>query len=223
MARDSNAPPAARVPAPPPQRPPERSGAGIAALCALAAMICLPLTQSSEGLRNKPYLDPAHILTVCYGETQRVDPAKIYSTDECAGMLRRRLAEDYAPRIAACLPDVARSDRIRVFAALLDASYNAGSAAVCNSRMARSIHAGQWRQACAGFAGWYATARDRRTGARIPLRGLVIRRQREAELCRSGLPLPPKPADYPLCITVKPGPIRPPTRPVLNPYASEIT
>jgi lysozyme len=172
-----------------PQQPPKPAtkAATVAALCAAAAVVCLPLTQSSEGLKNRAYLDPAHILTVCYGETKGVDPARIYSNDECAAKLRHRLANDYAPRIAECLPQVATERRIKVFGALLDAAYNAGPAAVCKSRMARSIRAGQWAQACNGFLGWYTTARNRKTGQRIALRGLVIRRQKEAALCRQGL------------------------------------
>jgi lysozyme len=165
---------------------PNQAAGGIGALCVAAAAACLSLTQSSEGLRNKPYLDPAHILTVCYGETQGIDQAKIYSNDECAIRLRKRLAEDYAPFIIACLPELTER-RIKVFGALLDAAYNAGPVAVCNSRMARSIHAGDWAGSCNGFYGWYATARDRRTGKRIQLRGLEIRRQKEAALCREGV------------------------------------
>jgi lysozyme len=165
---------------------PNQAAGGIGALCVAAAAACLSLTQSSEGLRNKPYLDPAHILTVCYGETQGIDQAKIYSNDYCAARLRKRLAEDYAPRIIACLPELTER-RIKVFGALLDAAYNAGPVAVCNSRMARSIHAGDWAGSCNGFYGWYATARDRRTGKRIQLRGLEIRRQKEAALCREGV------------------------------------
>jgi lysozyme len=164
---------------------PNQKVGGVTALCVAAAGACISLTQSSEGLRNKPYLDPVHILTVCYGETQGIDQAKIYSNDECAGKLRRRLAEDYAPRIAACLPEL-NDRRVKVFGALLDAAYNAGPVAVCNSRMARSIHAGDWVGACNSFIGWYATARDRRTGKRIQLRGLEIRREKEAALCREG-------------------------------------
>jgi lysozyme len=166
-------------------QPPSRAGS-IAALCGAAALVCIPLTQSSEGVRVKPYLDPAHILTVCYGETQHIDPSKIYATDECAVMLRKRLANDYAPRILACLPELNDQRRIKVFGALLDAAYNAGAVAVCNSRMARSIHAGNWVGGCNGFYGWYTTARDRRTGQRIQLKGLTIRRGKEAELCMAG-------------------------------------
>ncbi len=168
------------------QKPPvAQRAATVAALCAAAAAVCLPLTRTSEGLRNKPYLDPAHILTACYGETRGIDPAKIYSNDDCAARLRKRLTEDYAPRILACLPEL-NERRVKVFGALLDASYNAGPVAVCKSRMARSIHAGNWAGACNGFYGWYATAHDRRTGKILRLKGLEIRRQKEAALCSQG-------------------------------------
>jgi lysozyme len=172
--------------APKPALTGNQKAGGIAAICIAAATACLSLTQSSEGLRNKAYLDPAHILTVCYGETEGIDPARIYSTDECAAKLRHRLAADYAPAIAKCLPQVAVESRIKVFGALLDAAYNAGPVAVCQSRMARAVKAGDWAGTCENFYGWYTTARDRRTGVRFQLKGLVIRRQKEAALCREG-------------------------------------
>lgn len=162
----------------------QKAGAA-AAICAAAAAVCLPLTQQSEGLRNKPYLDPAHILTVCYGETEGVE-ARIYSTDECAGKLRHRLANDYAPRIAECLPEIATNERIKVFGALLDAAYNAGPVAVCNSRMASAIRLGNVVDGCALLDGWYVTARNRKTGVRVKLPGLVKRRRAEAALCLEG-------------------------------------
>lgn len=150
-------------------------------------MVAAPLTASYEGYSPKVYYDPAHILTQCYGETRDIDPSKMYSKDECMAKLRARMAKDYAPQIAQCLPQIATDERVKVFAALLDASYNAGTAAVCKSRMAISIKAGKWAEACNGFYGWYTTARDRKTGQRIALRGLVIRREKEAALCKEGL------------------------------------
>jgi lysozyme len=169
---------------PPPRK---RSKAEIAAICATAAALCAPLTMRSEGVRLKPYLDPAHVLTVCYGETHNIDPALIYSANQCTTMLRKRLAEDYAPRILQCLPELWDQQHIKVFGALLDAAYNAGSVAVCRSRMAVSIHAGNWGAACDGFYGWYTTATDRRTGQHIKLKGLVTRRAKEAVLCSEGV------------------------------------
>lgn len=181
----------------------KQKAGGIAALCAAAALACLPLTKGSEGERLKPYRDPAHIVTWCYGETQGT-PKAAYTSAECASLLQNRLASAYAPKIAACLPQVADEKRIKVFAALLDAAYNAGPLSVCSSPMAFEIRAGQWANACNAFNNWFTTARYRgpvhsaaamqRAGwkwingawrKRLP--GLVIRRAKEAALCREGL------------------------------------
>lgn len=159
---------------------------GAAAICAAAAGACLQLTRSSEGDRLHPYYDPAHIVTWCYGETQGPHKA-IYTEAECAGLLQNRLASVYAPKIVACLPQVADQRRVKVLAALLDAAYNAGPGAVCKSRMAVSIRRNDFAGGCNGFYGWRATATDRRTGRHIALKGLQVRRANEAALCRSGL------------------------------------
>lgn len=167
-----------------PQPAPSRSkeiGAAIAA----AVLIAAPLAMKFEGYRSKVYRDPAHILTYCYGETQGpIDPARIYSKDECATKLRARMAKDYAPKIAQCLPAVATVEKKYIFGALLDASYNAGPDAVCKSRMARAIKAGQWSLACDGFNNWYTSALNRKTGVRVVFKGLVLRRSAEAQVCR---------------------------------------
>jgi lysozyme len=149
----------------------QKAGAAIAAAC----LICAPLTASFEGLRTKPYKDPVGIPTVCYGETNV--QMRAYSKDECGQLLRDHLSKKYAPKIAACLPQLLAPERKHEFAALLDAAYNAGPAAVCKSRMARAIVAGNWRAACDGFQGWYVTAHG------VKLKGLVVRRQEERRVC----------------------------------------
>jgi lysozyme len=182
---------------------------GIAALCIAAAGACLSLTKSSEGSRLTPYRDPANIVSWCYGETQGPHKDR-YNEAECASLLENRLAKVYAPKIAACLPEVA-DHRINIFAALLDASYNAGPAAVCGSPMAHKLRAGDEAGACGAFDdnyivegmlihGWFASARYRGkpepaavmrrhgwtwTGKswRKELGGLVTRRRKEATLC----------------------------------------
>lgn len=159
---------------------------GAAAICAAAAGACLQLTSSSEGDRLRPYYDPAHIVTWCYGETQGPHKA-LYTEAECAALLQNRLAHDYAPKIVACVPQVADQQHIKIVSALLDAAYNAGPGAVCKSRMARSMRAHDLAGGCNGFYGWRATATDRHTGQHIVLRGLQVRRANEATLCKSGL------------------------------------
>lgn len=188
----------------------KQKAGGVAAACAAAALACLPLTKSSEGERLKPYRDPANIVTWCYGETHGLRKT-VYTDAECSQLLQTRLAKQYAPGIARCLPEVTGKDRIKVFAALLDASYNAGMGGVCGSPMARYIHQGHWVSACNAFSdpyrvdgmlihGWFASATYRGKphsieamsragwtytihGWRKELPGLVKRRIREHDLC----------------------------------------
>jgi lysozyme len=123
-------------------------------------------------------------VTWCYGETEG-KPLAIYTKDQCGNLLRERMARDYAPKLLApsCLPQLAEPERRHEFAALIDASYNAGPVAVCKSPMVQRMRADNWVGGCNAFEGWYTTARNRKTGQRIQLRGLVIRRQDEKRLC----------------------------------------
>lgn len=180
MARDNPLPP----------RPPKKSGAGLAACIAAACLVAAPLAAKWEGFAPKVYRDPAGIPTWCYGETEKLkkDPSYIYSKTECMGLLRERMARDYAPRIAQCLPEIIANRFI--FGALIDASYNAGWAAVCRSPMARLIKAGQLVPACNALPSWYVTAQKRVNGKRVGkpflLKGLVNRRNDEKAVCLKG-------------------------------------
>src|SRR5260221_6562714 len=167
------------VPIPPPDSPVSRKRAA-AAVIAAAVLIAAPVTALQEGYVSKARPDPAHISTYCYGETEHVDPTRIYSRGECETLLRARLRRDYAPKILACLPQFSDERRVPAFAAFIDASYNAGPAAMCASPMAAAVRAGRWAAACEAFVGWRITARDRKTGVRFTLPGLV-RRRRDVE------------------------------------------
>lgn len=159
----------------------KRTGSAIAAAAIAAAVaIAAPFAEPREGFAPRPYLDPARIVTYCYGETEGVE-ARIYSRDECAAKLRRRMARDYAPKILSCVPRFADPSKRYAFAASIDAAYNAGPVAFCKSPMARHFNAGHWAAGCDAFPGWYVTARG------VRLRGLVARREGEAALCRRGL------------------------------------
>jgi lysozyme len=125
----------------------QRAGALILAAC----VVCAPLTAGREGFIAKAEPDPIGIPTGCYGERvdqSDLDPSKIYTRGECMERLRIRLANDYAPKIAACRPELLEADRRNEFAALIDTSFNAGPVAVCNSPMAANIKAGKWAAAC---------------------------------------------------------------------------
>lgn len=155
----------------------------IAAACAIAA----PLAAKWEGYSPTVYSDSANVKTYCYGETEmlRHDPSHIYAKTECMDLLRQRLQRDYAPKIAACLPEIA-PNRF-VFGALIDASYNAGPVAVCRSPMAQLIKVGRVSAACDRLPSWYVTAQRRVNGKRVGppflLNGLVNRRKDERRVC----------------------------------------
>lgn len=154
------------------------ASAGLLILAAVAGIA--PKTTAYEGERSRAYYDPAHVPTYCIGETQNVDWNRVYSSSECADLLRKRLAHDYAPAVLRCAPRLA-AEPIRLFEAAIDASYNAGPGAFCHSPMAAAFRAGQWRQGCHAFSGWRVTAK----GNVLP--GLVTRRKGEELLCLSGL------------------------------------
>jgi GH24 family phage-related lysozyme (muramidase) len=121
------------------------------AACASAAVVCAPLTGQFEGYVPKAKSDPVGIKTGCYGERvdqSDLDPSRIYSRGECMERLRKRLAGEYAPKIAACLPQLVEPNRHNEFVALLDTSFNGGPPAVCRSPMAIAIKADNWAAAC---------------------------------------------------------------------------
>ena len=158
----------------------------VIAVIAAAVAVAAPVATHFEGFAPKPYLDPAAIRTVCYGETENVEQ-RIYSKEECATRLRGRMARDYAPKLLACVPAFNDPARRHQFGALLDASYNAGPAAACRSPMAKAFNAGRWAEGCRAFTGWYVTAKNRKTGVRVKLRGLERRREAERAVCLTGL------------------------------------
>jgi GH24 family phage-related lysozyme (muramidase) len=169
---------------------PKSSPAVIAACIAAACAVAAPIAMRWEGFAPKVYKDPANISTWCYGETLvklSQDPTFIYSKDQCASLLRQRMARDYAPKILQCIPQLIDPQRKQVFGALIDASYNAGWQGVCKSPMRAQIYAGHWEAACDALPTYYITAQKRVNGKRVGkpfvLKGLVNRRKDERKVC----------------------------------------
>jgi lysozyme len=247
MPRDPNAPPPAAPQQPPVDRSHEKSGAGVAAAIAAACLVCVPITARIEHYVPKAKPDPVGILTGCFGERvdmSDLDPSRIYTRSECADRLRKHLEAEYAPKVAACLPQLTAPDRKNEFAAMIDASYNGGPAGVCSSAMARLIKANQWeaaRQEYKGFRIGSVTPKPVKGAMAVRLitsgpnkgkyfntfRGLVNRRAEFAEVWK--LPeLPPiVRAQLQVCAPVRPAP--PPMRLLpqrgvpINPNSSELS
>lgn len=150
-----------------------------AAALSLATALAVP----AEGIRRAWYVDPANIVTVCYGHTGAdIDRTKVYSLNECKALL----TEDMNRAIQAvdtCRPGLP----VNVLAAFADAAYNMGPTIACDatkSTAARLLAAGKYREACEQLPKWsYA----RVAGVAVQLPGLVKRREMERDVCLAGL------------------------------------
>ena len=141
--------------------------AGGGAIIAMVAAFLAP----HEGLRTRAYYDPAHILTICYGETQGVKPGMVKTADECKADLEKRIP-DYLGPVDAMMPGLPDNRRI----AYTDFAYNAGVGLLKKSRIPALEKAGQWTAACNELSRYVYAG-----GKKLP--GLVTRRENERKLC----------------------------------------
>lgn len=167
-------------------------GAGAAAVIAA----CVPFTAGWEGtdlVAKRDAIGTGHPLTYCHGQTSEAGPVKPgqrFTPAQCDALLAQSLPK-YLDAITPCihvpLP-------VKTEAALLDAAYNAGGAAVCRSPMLAKMNAGDIRAGCEAFGAWYVRASG------VVVKGLKNRRngdsrKGEKQLClegfAEGLPKPP--------------------------------
>lgn len=149
-----------------------------AAAAAIAAAIAIP----AEGLRQFAYKDPVGILTVCYGHTGDVRKGDRRTLEECNNLLTEdmRQAIEIVDKCQPGLPE-------NVLAAFGDAVFNAGQKIVCDksgSTAARMLAAKQYVQACQQLPRWN---KARIAGQLVELPGLTKRRNREMQVCMSGM------------------------------------
>lgn len=169
-------------------------GAGICAVSAIIAIVvdkfgnqirtspqALEIIGNAESCRRDPYKCPADVLTVGIGSTEfsgePIEPNKRYSDVEIAG----RWVNDI--KIAErCVNSYANGYRIpqSVFDASVSLTFNVGCRATLKSTMFQKIRKGDYVGACNELPKWvYAGSRK--------LPGLVIRREKERQLCLTGL------------------------------------
>lgn len=150
--------------------------AGATAAIAAAMTLVVPMLETWEGLRTRPYRDPVGISTVCYGQTGI--EMRPYSPAECREMLNRAITQRYGPDVLKCTPGI--GEYPGAFAAAISLAYNVGSTAYCRSTAARRFRGGDLKGGCDAFAMWV------RAGGRV-LPGLVNRREAEIEMCHAAL------------------------------------
>lgn len=140
-----------------------------------AALMCVSLVGSFEGLRQNAYPDPAtqgQPWTICYGSTNGVKPGDHKTLAECKALLVQEL-QVYAAGVQQCVK-VPMSDARLV--ALTSFSYNIGIKGACKSSVVRLINAGKPEEGCEALLKY-----NRAAGIVFP--GLTRRRQKERQFC----------------------------------------
>lgn len=143
---------------------------------ALVLALATPLVAHYEGLRTRAYLDPIGIPTICWGETVNVKLGQIKTVEECNKMLTARLGY-FAVRVDAMIqPEISPQE----MAAYSSLAYNVGLGAFEKSTLLKKVNAGDRVGACNELPRW------NKAGGKV-LSGLVLRREAEKRLCKSGL------------------------------------
>jgi lysozyme len=142
------------------------------------AVIAARLAKRFEGLSLTPYLCPAGVATIGYGSTRYEDGTAVtlvdppITQDRARALLLRQICVDYLPAVVRLCPGADTPERA---AALTDFAYNLGVGALRSSTLRRKVNAGQWGEVPEQLGRWVY-------GGGRRLRGLVRRRQAEAEL-----------------------------------------
>jgi len=141
--------------------------------------IAAELCKVFEGFRSKPYLCPAGIPTIGYGNTFYADGRKVtledapIDQDQATQLLMEELAHKFAPGVLRMCPVLANDEKR--FNAITDFAYNLGVGRLQTSTLRRKINDQDWEGAKEQLMLWT------RAGGRI-LPGLVRRRQAECAL-----------------------------------------
>jgi lysozyme len=136
------------------------------------------------------YLDMVGVATACDGITtldgKPMPRVRNFTEAECTALLEAELVK-HAQGVMACTPGLAISQNAHLersrsgprFAAV-SLAYNVGVGAYCGSTAARRFNAGNFAGGCEAITWW------NKAGGRV-VRGLTIRRGKEANICREGL------------------------------------
>jgi lysozyme len=168
-------------------------GAGAIACC----VAFLPNWEGTDHVAKRDAIGTGHPITYCHGQTDEFGKVKVgtrFTDAQCDDMLAQSLPKYLAPLqkcVKVPLPD-------KSMAALLDAAYNAGPAAVCKSSMVRLMNAGDIRGGCNAFQGWYVRSDGQvRKGLVARRSGIGDGRKSERDLCLEGLSAPSATVSHP--------------------------
>lgn len=168
-------------------------GAGAIACC----VAFLPAWEGTDHVAKRDAIGTGHPITYCHGQTDEFGKVKVgtrFTDAQCDDMLAASLPKYLTPLqkcVKVDLPD-------KSMAALLDAAYNAGPAAVCKSSMVAKMNAGDIRGGCNAFQGWYVRSDGQvRKGLVARRSGIGDGRKSERDLCLEGLSAPGTAVSHP--------------------------
>lgn len=159
-----------------------------AAMVAAIVSVLVDFTPQWEGMdkvARRDAIGTGHPITYCYGQTDEFGVVKVgqrFTRVECDEAIKKSLPK-YVSGVAKC---ATRIFPVKVWAALVDAAYNAGIAAVCRSPMMVRMNEGNYRAGCNAFAGWYIRSDG------VIRKGLIAR--------RSGMRGDPRVSERALCL-----------------------
>lgn len=139
----------------------------------------LALVKRFEGLELEAYHDPVGVLTIGYGYTNRagfgpgVKRGDVWTEAQAVAMLAKGL-DRFGAQIE---PLFTRKPNSNQYGAMTALAYNIGPSAFARSTVLREFNAGNDEAAAEAFHLW------NKAGGKV-LRGLVLRREAEAELFR---------------------------------------
>ncbi len=158
---------------------------------ATATAIMLAFTPEKEGRSLSAYYDPLGILTICDGDTHGVKLGDVRTPAQCDESTRREIARALAIVDRCVTVPLNETQR----AAFGDFAYNVGPGArgvkdgFCMLKSGRQpsflrkLNAGDYVGACNGLLEWVPDVDGPQ--AHI-LKGLLLRRQQEVEICLAG-------------------------------------
>lgn len=162
---------------------PGRTAPLTAIVGAIAATSLFATVPKEEGTEYRAYRDIAGIWTVCQGDTKDVHPGLIETPEGCRQRLEAQLVAHAKP-VMACTPSLSQPGRDYQRAAAVSLAYNIGVKAWCHSSADKLFDMNNWQGGCNAFL-LYSKARV--NGQLRTVRGLLLRRERERQICLKGI------------------------------------
>lgn len=152
-----------------------------------ATAVFLPNWEGMDKVAKKDMIGTGHPVTYCYGQTDEFGKVAVgtkFNKEQCDQKLKESLPK-YLQRLDKCIKVPLPINSV---AALLDASYNAGTGAVCKSPMLAKMNNGDIRGGCESFEGWYVRSDHQvRKGLVARRSGIGDGRESERDRCLKGL------------------------------------